>query len=89
MISLRGLFIKRGSVVGGFTGSIFHRNPQPAHSPDRGALLKSLQLVESIDEIIDQPVEISLVGSFTFDLLNGVDHRRMVLATEASPDLRE
>ncbi len=59
-------------------------DPHLLHSPFPTKPRNSLQ---QQDELIHELVEIRLVLAFTFDLLNGMDHRGVMLAPETAADL--
>src|SRR5919199_5389785 len=73
------------------------RSPPPMRTqPNRisaavqqGSLWKTDRLPETFEKVRDQAVEFIVVLPEIFDLANGVNHRRVVLASEAAPDLRQ
>src|SRR5580693_3774404 len=68
------------------------RNPTDFPHPGEGAAVEKEMshpdpLVESLEEVVDLAVEIRVFLTKSLDLPDRVDHRRVVLASEAAPDL--
>ena len=74
-----------GKVGPGPLRPVWRSIPHPIHSRIGAGFRESLQLLQ---EMVNQVVEILFRVSLLFDLLQRVDHGRMMLAAEAPPQVR-